>query len=148
MKRNTIQRSLTLEAVQKLKNHPTADEVYEEISAEHPTISKGTVYRNLNQLADSGEIRKMEIPSCPDHFDHCCHEHYHIRCLKCGRVFDIDMDYISDLEKSVKYAYGFAIKGYDLVFKGICPDCSQALENRADADAKDSVNNKEKEKCE
>lgn len=126
MKRNTIQRELTLGAVQKLKCHPTADEVYTAVAREHPTISKGTVYRNLNQLAECGEIRKMEIPSGPDHFDHCCHDHYHVRCLKCGRVFDVDMAYIPHLEQSIQNSHGFLISGYDLMFKGICPDCARA----------------------
>lgn len=124
MKRNTIQRSLTLETVQRLQNHPTADEIYTEISSEHPTISRGTVYRNLNQLAEDGEIRKMEIPGSADHFDHCCIDHYHVRCLMCGRVFDVDMEYIPDLEKSIRDTRGFQLSGYQLIFEGICPDCS------------------------
>ena len=39
-----------------LHNHPTADAIYAFIAAQHPTISKATVYRNLNQLAAQGEI--------------------------------------------------------------------------------------------
>ncbi len=135
MKRNTIQRSLTLDAVQKLKCHPTAEEVYDFVASEHPTISRGTVYRNLNQLAANGEIRKMEIPSGADHFDHLCHDHYHVRCLKCSRVFDVDMDYIPDLEKSIKNTHGFELSGYDLTFKGICPDCSMSDQTRANTGA-------------
>ena len=61
-KRNTIQRSLVLEAVNKLQCHATADEVYAEISKDHPTISKATIYRNLNVLSELGEIRRLEIP--------------------------------------------------------------------------------------
>ena len=82
-KRNTIQRSLVLEAVNKLKCHATADEIYQEVTREHPNISKGTVYRNLNQLSDSGEIRKIETPGGADRFDHRCHDHYHVKCLRC-----------------------------------------------------------------
>ena len=55
-RRNTIQRALVLEAVKTLHCHATADEVYEEIIKEHPTISKATVYRNLNLLSEMGEI--------------------------------------------------------------------------------------------
>ena len=66
MKRKTIQRALTLRAVQTMQSHPTADEVYEAVSAEHPNISRGTVYRNLNQLSEDGEIREMEVPGGAD----------------------------------------------------------------------------------
>ena len=126
MKRKTIQRALTLRAVQTMQSHPTADEVYETVSAEHPNISRGTVYRNLNQLSEDGEIREMEVPGGADRFDHCCHAHYHVRCLTCGRVFDVDMDYIPDLANSIKDNHGFQFSGYDLMFKGICPACLQA----------------------
>lgn len=57
MKRSTIQRKLTLEAVNSLHCHATVEEVYEEVSKEHPSVSRTTVYRNLKDLSDSGEIR-------------------------------------------------------------------------------------------
>ena len=121
--RNTIQRTLVLEAVNALQCHATADEVYEAIVKEHPTISKATVYRNLNLLSEMGEIRKMEIPGGPDRFDHRCHNHCHVRCEKCGRVFDVDMEYVSGLEKGIRDTHGFAFTGYDILFRGICPEC-------------------------
>lgn len=124
-KRNTIQRALVLETVNRLKSHATADEIYMEIVREYPTISRGTVYRNLNQLAESGEIRRLEIPGSADHFDHRCHDHYHVRCLKCDRVFDVQMDYIEGLEKRIQGSEDFDFCGYDLVFRGICPECKR-----------------------
>ncbi|MGN1367951.1 MAG: Fur family transcriptional regulator, partial [Aristaeellaceae bacterium] len=104
-------------------SHATAEEIYDEIVKQHPTISRGTVYRNLIRLAEEGEIRRMEMPGGPDRYDHRCHNHYHARCLQCGRVFDVEMAYLQDLEKAVTDAHGFAITGHDIVFRGICPDC-------------------------
>lgn len=123
MKRNTIQRSLVLQAVKELKCHNTADEVYAAIIAEHPTVSRATVYRNLNQLSESGEIRKIEVPGGADRFDHRPHDHYHARCLGCGHIFDVDMEYMKDLEKAIRDCHGFAFSGHDIMFKGICPTC-------------------------
>ena len=92
--RNTIQRELVLSAVLRMKNHhPTADEIYSEVCKEHPAISKGTVYRNLNMLVESGAIRRVALPDGADRFDFEKVPHYHIRCTKCGRVFDVDMPY-------------------------------------------------------
>ena len=125
MKRNTIQCSLVFEAVNKLQCHATADEIYDAIVKEYPTISRGTVYRNLNRLSKMGKIHKMEIPGGADRFDHQCREHYHARCVKCGRVFDVDMEYIEGLEKNIKDAHGFEISGHDIIFKGTCPDCKK-----------------------
>ncbi len=125
IKRNTIQCALVLETVNKLRCHATADEVYDAIVQEHPNISRATVYRNLNRLSQLGRIHKMEIPGGADRFDHECYKHYHIRCEKCGRVFDVDMEYIADLEKKIRDTHGFEFTGHDIVFTGICPNCKE-----------------------
>lgn len=122
-KRNTTQRSLVLETVKALRRHVTADEVYDTIVQQYAHISRGTVYRNLNLLSDTGEIRKVEMPGGAARFDHLCHEHYHARCVKCGRVFDVEMAFIADLEKNIQDTHGFEISGHDIIFKGICPEC-------------------------
>ena len=126
--RNTIQRILVLEAVNRLRCHATADEIYAEIAKEHPHISRATVYRNLNLLAELGEIRKLEIPGAADRFDHRCHDHCHVRCETCGRVFDVDMEYVAGLEQNIRDAHGFAFTGYDILFRGICPECRKKPE--------------------
>lgn len=123
VRRTTIQKELVLDAVNHLHNHATADEVYEMIHSTYPRISKGTVYRNLNCLVEEGKIRKLEIPDGPDRFDHICTPHYHIHCCKCGRAFDVDMDVVSGLMDRVKDKHGFDFLDYDIIFKGICPDC-------------------------
>ncbi len=57
-KRNTIQKQLVLDAVFRLANHPTAEEVYAEVARSHPTVSKATVYRNLGSLSEDGLLRQ------------------------------------------------------------------------------------------
>ena len=105
-RRNTIQRDITLQAVRSLKNHATADEIYTYVSQEHPRIGKGTIYRNLNILAEEGKIRKLEIPGGPDCFDHNCTEHHHMRCVRCGRVFDVDLKPLPKLDDLVRAPQG------------------------------------------
>ncbi len=122
-RRHTIQCTLVLEVVNKLQCHATADEIYSALVKEHPNISKATVYRNLQRLCETGYIRKREIPGGADRFDHICSNHYHARCGKCGRVFDVDMEYIADIEKSIHDTHGFVFTGHDIVFKGICSEC-------------------------
>lgn len=123
IKRRTIQSSLVFETVNKLQCHATADEIYNEIVKDYPTISRGTVYRNLQRLCEMGEIRRREIPGEADRFDHLCHDHYHARCVECGCVIDVDMEYIPDLEKNIRNTHGFVFTGHDIVFKGICSEC-------------------------
>ena len=59
-KRNTIQKELVLNAVTKMHRHVTADEVYDYIKKDYPSIGKGTVYRNLSILADEKSKYPME----------------------------------------------------------------------------------------
>ena len=122
-KRNTIQREFVLRTVIKLKGHVTADEVYESIHSEHPNISRGTVYRNLKVLAEEGQIRRIEVPNGSDRFDFTTKEHYHVRCVRCGEIADVEMDAVSDLTKQIKDSNGMNIIGYDILFKGLCRNC-------------------------
>lgn len=121
-RRNTIQKELVLDAVRELGCHATADEIYAKVVSDYPSISKGTVYRNLNILAEEGSVLKIEIPGGAEHFDHNCHDHYHVRCVSCGRVFDVDMKPLRLTDK-INDAHGFDFLDCDIVFKGICPSC-------------------------
>lgn len=122
-RRNTIQREMVYNAVINLSNHATADEIYALIIKDHPTIGKGTVYRNLNILAEEGAIRKVDIPDGPYRFDHILEEHYHVKCVKCGKLFDVDMEVLPDLKRCIHDTHGIQFLDYDILFKGICFDC-------------------------
>ncbi len=94
-RRNTIQKDLVRNAVYEMRRHVTANEVYEFVKEAYPTIGKGTVYRNLDILVEEGALRKVEVPDGPNRFDFTLKkDHYHVRCIKCGEIFDVDMDQI------------------------------------------------------
>lgn len=123
--RNTIQRSLVLEAVRSLHNHPTSAEVYEEVRSKHPSISRATVYRNLSLLAARGEVLRVELPNGADRYDYFNQPHYHAKCRLCGRVFDVDMPYHEDIAQEITDAHGFFIENHQIVFSGLCADCQK-----------------------
>lgn len=123
-RRNTIQKSLVLQAVFELKRHLTADEVYEFVRESYPSIGKGTVYRNLAILSEEGAIRRVEIPDGPDRFDFTLKKHYHMRCIRCGNVADVDLDEIPELEAKLHDSHGMKLLEYDILFKGICAECA------------------------
>lgn len=117
--RDTIQRSLVLEAVKELHNHPTAEDVYLHVSKKYPSISKGTVYRNLHCLADDGKISKVSIDNIA-RFDYNISSHYHLKCSKCGRIYDYYPEEplkISNVE--------FKVESIEVVINGICKVCQE-----------------------
>lgn len=127
--RNTVQKAVIYDALCRLANHPTADSVYEEVHRDCPTISRATVYRVLNNLAEKGTVLKVNMNNGADHFDHQTFPHYHVRCTECGRVCDADMPYIEGLEKKAGECSGYKITGYSIQFDGICPECAERKKN-------------------
>ena len=123
-KRNTIQRKLILAALKELNIHATAEQVYEYVAAEHPSISKATVYRNLGNMAELGEIINIGNFYGSAHYDHACHNHYHFICEKCKKVFDVH-SYFPEICDHITNADGFEIKSHSLSFSGLCHECKQ-----------------------
>lgn len=120
--RNTKQRQMILDAVAKRCDHPTADAIYDEIHGIDPKVSKGTVYRNLNILTENGDITHVKVPAA-DRFDSRLDKHYHLICMKCGKVVDAPMVYMEDCDERIAEQTGFAIDRHRMFFEGICCDC-------------------------
>ena len=105
------------------KEHPTADTVYMHVREEFPRISLGTVYRNLNLLADMGEITKIPTPDGGDRFDGTTDPHYHVICTSCGRVIDLEMEHLNSIDKLAEKCFDGHIDHHTALFYGTCGDC-------------------------
>lgn len=126
MKRHSVQRQIILEELRRVKNHPSAQEIYERVRHRLPKISLGTVYRNLELLAASGVIQKLETGGGQRRFDGDMAEHYHVRCLYCGSVEDASLPSLSRLNQTFGKMSDYTIVGHRLEFFGICPRCREA----------------------
>jgi len=120
--RMTSQRKVILDELRNMYSHPTADEIYIMVRSILPRISLGTVYRNLEILSKMGLILKLEIDTHQKRFDGNSKKHYHIQCINCNRVYDIN-------PKTVKINYsednpdGCKIIDYCIHFIGLCKEC-------------------------
>ncbi len=121
------QRAIILETLKENVVHPTAEYLYSILKEKDSNISLATLYRNLNQLADNGIIKKIDGLETSSHFDHNVNEHYHFICEKCMRVFDISTDVASDVVKKAENETGFLVKKHDIIFTGICKDCLEKI---------------------
>lgn len=128
-RRFSVQKQMIEDTLAQL-DHPTAAEVYEEIRKDYPQISLGTVYRNLNLMADDGEILRLSFPDTPDRFDPNAHEHYHVACSRCGRIFDTDhripSELIAQMDRAVEACTGVRVENRIMMFRGICAECRSA----------------------
>ena len=106
------------------KDHPTADVVYSSVRHEFPNISLGTVYRNLTLLADIGEIARLRLGDGIDHFDADTSPHYHFICKECGRVVDLKLEALQEVDKvNNTYLDGNRVTGHITYFFGSCDEC-------------------------
>lgn len=122
--RMTRQRQVILEELRKVNTHPSADEVYEMVRKRLPRISLGTVYRNLEILSQSGDIKKLE-PGCSlKRFDGNPSEHCHIRCVRCDRIADAPLAPNLEIDVAGLMPTDYEIIGHRLEFFGVCPKCS------------------------
>lgn len=120
------QRDLIFEYLRNTKSHPTADEVYAEVRKNEPYISLGTVYRNLNLLADNRMILRIHTTDGIDHFDADIKEHYHFYCTDCKRVSDLDLKLPVSMKKLIgeanKVTQG-SVDGCIVYYYGKCESC-------------------------
>lgn len=123
-KRYSRQRELIYEAVKGSDAHPTAEMVYQWLRPENPNLSLGTVYRNLNLMAQEGLLRRMPFPV--ERYDARVEPHTHLRCEGCGRVMDLELDYDAHMDAlAAKAQPGIRVLRHDLTFYGLCPACRE-----------------------
>ncbi len=121
MKRYSKQRAIVLDTLRGTDAHPTADWIYSKVRELMPNISLGTVYRNLDQMAENGTIRRIY-----DHghirYDGNTGRHDHFRCLQCGRLFDVKIPF-NNLAKQIETIDKFHVTEFTIELSGYCPDC-------------------------
>lgn len=124
MKRNTRQRTIILEELNKCNNHPSADEVYDMVRQRIPRVSLGTVYRNLEKLSEEGVIQKLEAGGGQKRFDPYTDNHLHFRCVKCGKIEDMPFDYQApEIEEDSNWMRKRNVRGCSITYYGMCQDC-------------------------
>lgn len=122
--RLTTQRQIILEELEKVTSHPTANEVYDMVRKRLPRIGLGTVYRNLELMAETGIILKIEVGGTQKRFDATTHPHYHIRCISCGKVEDIEIPVMADIDQAAAELSHYQVLGHHIEFSGVCSTCN------------------------
>jgi len=117
------QRQAIIDYLYSTKEHPTAETVYTNVRINYPNVSLGTVYRNLNLLADEGEILRLTCGDGSDRFDGNPKPHYHFLCNCCGRVIDLDIEPMNHIDVLAAAGFSGTIEGHTILFNGKCVEC-------------------------
>jgi Fe2+ or Zn2+ uptake regulation protein len=126
-RRATAQLALVLDAVRRSGNeHPTAEWVYARVRRVLPSISLGTVYRNLQRLVEEGRIGAAHLGARSLRYDPTPTSHDHLLCEHCGRVIDLPADASAALLEAVGRS-GHEVTSHALLVFGRCRACREPV---------------------
>ena len=133
---NTRQRDEIMKAIAEFGGeHFTASDVVRRLNDGGSVIGQATVYRTIERLSDSGVLRKYIVDgntaACYQLSDsgECCHEHFHLKCEKCGRLIHVRCDELSRIATHIASDHGFSVDFSKTVFYGMCEECKVIKED-------------------
>jgi Fur family transcriptional regulator, peroxide stress response regulator len=129
-RRSSVQRRLVHRIIESRRDHPTAQSVFEQAQEQMPSISLGTVYRNLQLLVDQGVLLERKIGNRPARYEANRHRHYHICCSECGVLEDLSVPYQEVLDRRVQRMVRYRLQEHRMEFYGVCPQCQNGARQR------------------
>jgi len=105
------------------KDHPTAEQIYQELRNEYPTISLGTIYKTLHLLQELGLIQELGFNEGSVRYDPDMELHINMVCSKCGKISDYKAENVEKLWSAIISDLGFKPKGQRIDIYFECNDC-------------------------
>lgn len=100
--------------------HLSIDEIYKQLIDEIPTLSKTSIYNNINLFMDKDLVNKLDFGDQEMRYEYKRHDHGHFYCERCKEIFDIPLELGKDLPKNLD---GFEVRHQDIIYKGVCKNC-------------------------
>ena len=122
--RHSRQRERILEYLCQTGEHPTAEQIYQDLRLEIPGLSLGTVYRNLKLLEETGQIRRVTTLQNVERYDAHCGDHAHFICNSCGKVKDLSVVDRQVGSQSCNVDPGDRVEWMNVTFGGVCGECA------------------------
>jgi Fe2+ or Zn2+ uptake regulation protein len=106
------------------KGHFSVEEIFQQVRARVPAISRGTVYAILENFTDKKLVHEIKIDFNKSLYEDAAKDHHHFLCHGCRKIFDVEMPGCSILR--CKNVQGHVIESFQGYFYGICKDCQVA----------------------
>ena len=120
----TVQRRAVLSALAARDDHPTPEEVFQDVSARVPGISRGTTYRTLDTLVTLGLVVRVSHPGSSARYDAKVYRHHHLICDGCGRMVDLESKALDRIKLPNLSTAGFRVRDYSVHVRGLCEPCT------------------------
>lgn len=125
----TPQRLAVLASLKARRDHPTAEQIYQEVRRQLPAISFNTVYKALEVLHQKGLIIKVNPMHEVARYDGQIHNHAHLICRRCHTIFDLEKELAPLSLPPEVLPPGFQVESQSLAIWGVCRDCQEAKTN-------------------
>ena len=129
----TKQKSVILDFLKKNCDREfTVDGLVELLKAQSVTVGRTTVYRYLDYLVRSGDVRKFVSDKTRQatfqyvEHKHECEEHMHLKCMKCGKLIHLECDFMDEISEHIMDHHGFSLICESSVLYGVCKECKNA----------------------
>ncbi|WP_419775087.1 Fur family transcriptional regulator [Ignavigranum ruoffiae] len=129
--RITPQRQAIIEYLIDTQDHPTVDEIYQAIKQRYGNMSLATIYNNLNVLVKAGLVDEMKFNGVTSRYDYNHHQHYHIICVECGKIADVNYADVAPIAEAAEQQTGYQVFHSNIELHGLCPDCQAKLQKGA-----------------
>lgn len=121
----TPQRLAIYNVLAHTKAHPSAEMIFQQLQPHYPTMSLATVYKTIEILKEIGLVQALNVGEDSFRYDANTTGHSHIRCMKCGRVDDLEGIDPRNFVECVANSTSYRLTGQQFYFFGICPACQQ-----------------------
>ncbi|MGD9850996.1 MAG: Fur family transcriptional regulator [Nitrospirales bacterium] len=125
--KSTPQRTAIYQALSHSTAHPTAEELYAEVSPRYPMLSLNTVYYTLGVLQKAGLIQEVNVGHNRARFDANLTPHHHLICQGCHVIVDVMDNRLNHLAPPHGLPSDFVITDHQVAFRGYCGRCNQAV---------------------
>jgi len=105
--------------------HFTADQLWEKLREKHKNVSKATVYRTLNLLAQKKVVEEHDFGRGEKYYERMVERphHDHLICVHCGRIIEFENPQIERLQEKIARREGFLIAYHSHKLFGACSRC-------------------------
>src|SRR3984957_14865928 len=109
------------------ESHPTAQDLFERLRGDFPSMSFATVYNTLDALAAAGLSGTLRLGGAA-RFDPNVDAHHPARCARRGAVRAIPAETLAPSSATVRQlqqkAAGFSVRAVERVYRGLCAKCA------------------------
>ena len=123
--KHTKQRDVILVAFLESQEHVSAEQLYQVVRKDAPSLGYTTVYRTLKLLVDAGIAQERRFDDGLTRYEVEHAHHDHLVCLKCSNIIEFNSDLIEHTQEAIADEYGFKVLRHRHELYGHCADCQK-----------------------